>query len=332
MAKTDRHPGRNFEHLWKTFHNRYPFFELREVDWEAQYQKYRPLITDTTSDEDLFKVLCEMLDPLDDGHVELRAKLAGEKKRRKFTPEPIPKFYTEFSKDQVRQLFAVTEQTLAANGFGKLRNTDAWMLKFCRSKTLGYIRFLEFEDIDKRVLARALKYVLEKFNDLAGVIIDIRDNPGGDDDILLETINRISAEGRVAFHRKTRKGHRQGYSKLKSWRIEPKGRSAISAPIILLTCDTVFSGAEVFALALRELQNVTIMGDRTNGIFSYQLEKTMPNGWEYRLSYQIYYSADMVCYEGVGVPVDFLHPNTVADLASGRDSLVELALKKLAAR
>ena len=44
--------------------------------------------------------------------------------------------------------------------------------------------------------------------------------------------------------------------------------------------------------------------DHTNGIFSYQLEKKLPNGWEYRLSYQTYFSADMVCYEGKGVPVD----------------------------
>ena len=42
---------------------------------------------------------------------------------------------------------------------------------------------------------------------------------------------------------------------------------------------------EAFALAIRELPYVTIIGDRTNGIFSYQLEKKLPNGWRYCLSY-----------------------------------------------
>ena len=55
---------------------------------------------------------------------------------------------------------------------------------------------------------------------------------------------------------------------------------------MLLTCDSVFSGGEAFALAIRELPYVTIVGDHTNGIFSYELEKTLPNGWKYTLSYQ----------------------------------------------
>ena len=54
----------NFEALWKTFHERYAFFKLRGVDWQAQYKTYRPKITKDTSDDELFKVMCEMLKPL----------------------------------------------------------------------------------------------------------------------------------------------------------------------------------------------------------------------------------------------------------------------------
>ena len=32
-----RDPEKNFEELWETFHHRYPFFELRKVDWRKQY-------------------------------------------------------------------------------------------------------------------------------------------------------------------------------------------------------------------------------------------------------------------------------------------------------
>ena len=78
-------PEKNFEALWKTFHNRYPFFELRNVDWNKQYEIYRPQVTSETSDEELFDVLRRMLDPLDDGHVELKAKLSGHRKPRRFT-------------------------------------------------------------------------------------------------------------------------------------------------------------------------------------------------------------------------------------------------------
>ena len=70
MPMTVRDPEKNFESLWKTFHNRYPFFELRNVDWQKQYDTYRPKVTSKTSDDELFDVFRRMLDPLDDGHVD----------------------------------------------------------------------------------------------------------------------------------------------------------------------------------------------------------------------------------------------------------------------
>ena len=70
----NRDPEKNFEELWKTFHNRYPFFKLRKVDWKKQYDTYRPKVTSETSEDELFDIFCRMLDPLDDGHVELETE------------------------------------------------------------------------------------------------------------------------------------------------------------------------------------------------------------------------------------------------------------------
>jgi len=114
--------------------------------------------------------------------------------------------------------------------------------------------------------------------------------------------------------------------------MEPQSSSQFTGPIVLLTCDSVFSGGEVFALALKELPYVTIVGDHTNGIFSYQLEKKLPNGWRYCLSYQVYFSADMVCYEGIGVPADIELLNKKADIERGVDPLITRALELLKSR
>lgn len=96
-----------------------------------------------------------------------------------------------------------------------------------------------------------------------------------------------------------------------------------------MTCDSVFSGGEVFALAAKHLPYVTIVGDHTNGIFLNQLEKKLPNGWDYRLSYQVYLSADMVAYEGKGVPADIELLNKKADIENGIDPLITQAIKML---
>ena len=36
----NRDPEKNFEELWTTFYNRYPFFKLRKVDWQKQYDTF----------------------------------------------------------------------------------------------------------------------------------------------------------------------------------------------------------------------------------------------------------------------------------------------------
>jgi Peptidase family S41/Tricorn protease C1 domain len=330
---TVRDPEKNFESLWKTFHDRYPFFKLRNVDWQRQYDSYRPRVTRDTSDDELFDIFRRMLDPLDDGHVELKAKASRDRRARYFSAEKKPKFHREFTKREIKQLFKTTGKTLKRHGFGKPRPTEAWMLRYCRSREFAYIRILELEGIKKRRLTAALDRIARDFETLQGIIIDIRDNPGGDDDIAIAIINRFCDRRRIAFRRKTKIGPgKNDFSPLKTWYLEPQGDTRFTGPIVLLTCDSVFSGGEAFALAIRQLPHVTILGDRTNGIFSYQLEKELPNGWEYCLSYQVYLSADMVCYEGHGVPADIELLNKKSDIENGVDPLITRALALLQIR
>jgi carboxyl-terminal processing protease len=322
-----------FEELWQTFYNRYPFFELRNVDWNKQYQIFRPQVKTNTDESELFDIFCKMLAPLNDGHVELIAKAKGNRKRRYFNPELKPRFWREFSKQDRKKLLKTTGVTLVENGFGRPQETSAWILHFCRSESYGYIRILELEGVKKRKLTAALDKISSEFKNLKGIIIDIRDNPGGDDSTVIKIVNRFCGTKRAAFHRRTKIGRGDdNYSPVKTWQMEPEGDEQFTGPIALLTCDSVFSGGEIFALAMKQLPNVTIIGEHTNGIFSYQLEKKLANGWRYNLSYQVYYSADMICYEGKGVPADISALNTKADIENGYDPLIIRALTILESR
>jgi hypothetical protein len=323
-----RDPERNFEELWATFYNSYPFFEVRNVDWSTQYSIFRPRVTAKTTDHELFDIICQMLEPLNDGHVELEATLGGRNKW--YTPEQPPYFHREFSDRNIEQLFKATEKTLVANGFGRPRETQAWMLRYCRSPAFGYIRILDLEDVKKKRVASALDRIANDFGSLTGFIIDIRDCPGGEDSVAIAIIDRFCDQKRIAFHRKSKIGPgKDDFTPLRTWHLEPEGNAQFVGPIVLLTCDSVFSGGETFALAIRELPHVTIIGDHTNGIFSYTLDKELPNGWQYCLSHQVYLSADLVCYEGKGVPVDIRLLNSMADIENGSDPLITRALEVL---
>jgi len=327
----DRDPEKNFEELWQTFCDRYPFFEIRNVDWAEQYDRYRPAVTEETSDDELFDIFCQMLDPMNDGHVNLSANVSG--KRRRFSPEKKPRFWQEFTGKEIDKLFETTGKTLVANGFGYPTQTEAWMLHYCRSQAFAYLRILELEGIKASALTAALDTMSRDFKDLKGFIVDIRNCPGGDDSTAITVINRFCDRKRVAFHRTTKTGPGEDdHTPLKTWHIEPQGHVQFTGPIVLLTCDSVFSGGEAFALAIRELPYVVIVGDHTNGIFSYELEKTLPNGWNYTLSYQKYFSANMVCFEGKGVPVDIELLNNKADIETGVDPLISRAIEALRSR
>ncbi len=323
-----RDPEINFEKLWETFQNRYPFFDLRNVDWKKQYDIYRPKVTSLTTDDELFNIFCEMLDPLDDGHVELKGRIGPGRRKRFFNPEPEPSFWQEFSRREIKYLFKTTQKTLSSMGFGPLEKTSAWMLHYCRSRNVAYIRILELACVKNKELTDALDRIADDFNSLEGIIIDIRENPGGDDSTVIAIVNRFCDRKKIAFYRKTKIGPGDAeFTPIKSWHIEPQGPAQFTGPIVLLSCDSVFSGAEVFALAMKQVPNVTIIGDDTHGIFSYQLEKKLPNGWRYRLSYQMYFSAEMICYEGRGVPVDISLLNKKSDIEYGVDPLITRALE-----
>src|SRR5262249_7687687 len=156
------------------------------------------------------------------------------------------------------------------HGFGKPVATEAWMLRYCRSHEFGYMRILELEGIKKRKLRTALDRIARDFEPLKGIIVDIRDNPGGDDDVSIPIINPLCDLRRVGFRRKTKIGPgKRDFTPLKTWYLAPHDDVRFVKPIVLLTCDSVFSGGEVFALAMRQLPHVTAIGDHTNGIFSY---------------------------------------------------------------
>ena len=64
-------PQGNFEALWKIIDEQYCFLEYKQIDWNAIHTKYNKLITNNMTSEGLFEVLGQMLNELQDGHVNL---------------------------------------------------------------------------------------------------------------------------------------------------------------------------------------------------------------------------------------------------------------------
>ncbi len=324
-------PEKNFEALWKTFHERYAFFKLRGVDWQKQHKTYRPKVTKDTTDEQLFTILCDMLKPLKDGHVNLKAKGLGAKKKS-FNSEDTPRFFKEFNTGKLEKQFgAMVLKTLKDKGFGEQKEATK-LLVYSRNKDYGYLLITEFEGVSKRNLEKGLDKALSEMKGIKGLIVDIRLNPGGTDQCVYQITSRFADKKRVGHHRKTKNGPGEDdFGELKMRHLTP-AKDTFTGPTVLLTHDASFSAADVFAMLMADLPHVTIIGEPTNGIFSNMLEKKLPNGWKYTLSHQVYYSADKTCYEGKGIPVDIRLINKRTDLEKGIDPLIIKSLEVLSGK
>ena len=324
---TSNKPQAVFDELWTTFSHRYAFFELRGVDWDAQRRKYRPLVTPETTDDQLFDIFSKMLKPLNDGHVNLKVK--GTKKRQ-FNAETEARFYQEFSNNKkLKQYEHAVDVTLSKQGFGPPEKRTS-ILVFRTSDKYGYLRVLEVEGPSTKKLNVALDEIIAAFKDKQGVIVDIRDNPGGTDKCVYTIVSRFADKKRVGHYRRTRRGPGpDDYGEKKTVYLTPHSTSTYTGPTVLLTNDASFSGADVFAMLMASLPQVTLVGEPSNGIFSNMLEKKLSNGWKYSLSYQRYYSAEMICYEGKGIPVDVPETNRWADVSKDIDQVLLKGLQQL---
>ena len=69
--RIDTNPVVTFDYLWQQVDERYSLFDVKEVDWGAMYDSLRPRVYNDMSDEELFSVCRDLLNSLNDGHVDL---------------------------------------------------------------------------------------------------------------------------------------------------------------------------------------------------------------------------------------------------------------------
>lgn len=322
-------PLENFEKLWQDFNDNYAFFELKNVDWNETYQKYRPLVNDGTTNDSLFSICCEMISQFDDRHVSL-----VDAKKKCNSSSPI-RLLEEFPNNSSLKLLVETiDTTLMKSQFKDLTRIKMEIpylfgniIEYTDNGRYGYLRINLMIGISKEELNEVLENVADCFRNVQGVIIDVRFNSGGYDENSFMIAGRFVDEERIGHFKSTKT--KSGFTALETKYLKPTGKMQIIKPIVLITSDQSMSATDVFALIMRELPYVTIIGDNTKGIFSDVTEFKLPNGWSYSFSSQKYLSADMKNFEGVGISPDIKILNTKKDVKNGIDPLLLEALKVL---
>lgn len=336
-SHAQKKPVKTFEYLWKLFDEKYASFEEKGIDWQASYDTYRGQVSEETTDEELFVVLTQMLRPLHDGHVNLKAKKLDTAFNAE-RPSRIMRVYDSLETKK-GSFGAMYEATLMKIGFDSLKEIgptfrDMKLFRYTDNGRIGYLRFFRsFSKLAKMVgfsLEAQLDEVFNSFEGLDGLIVDVRFNIGGDDRFSQRVVGRFIEEEMLGFKKQTRKD--MVFGELSDRYVKPRGGQPFLKPVVLLTNDQTVSAADVLALMMDQLPNVTIMGEPSNGSYSDLYGRKLPNGWRVTLSNQRYYSVDMVNYEGVGTPVDIEVLNTRKDFVEKNDSVLLEAMEFLEAR
>lgn len=258
----------NFDALWTILDEHYCFFEEKGVDWNAVYDKYNAKVSNGMTDEELFLVCAEMLDELKDGHTNLSSSFNTSYYRKWWSD--YPQNYNE----RVIQEYYFNFNYRSTGGidFGIL------------SENIGYMHYSSFSYV---IGEGNLDNILAYFSTCNGLIIDVRDNGGGDM-TNVETLVRRFIDCRTLagyISHKTGKGHND-FSEPYPYYYEPAdaGRVMWGKPVVILTNRSTYSAANNFVSVMKSLPLVTVIGATTGGGSGMPFSSELPCGWTIRFS------------------------------------------------
>lgn len=310
-------PEYNFEVLWQTFDRNYALFGPKRIDWAALYRVYRPMVTPETSDDELFEIMSNMLEHLNDNHVRLvgggrqyRSGILNELNGAGYADEEM----ADFSIGLVQSKYLVSE----IEARGRLR--FAWL-----PDSVGYLRIRGFGQLAQTT--QAIDEIMSEFRGAKAIVIDLRATPGGDDQVGKTIASRFADRKRLYMKTYERNGpEHDDFAPPRYFYVEPQGPVPFTKTLVVLTNRWGISAAENFALAMRVLPHATLIGDFTSGVFADVYGDRLPNGWQFGVSFKLFVDPTGFCWEGIGVPMDLRITNAPADIAAGRDRVLEFAL------
>ena len=305
----------DFEFAWGRINEVYPLLEFKKIDWDSVYAIYHPMARAARGDE-IYQVLHDVLGLLKDPHVFYLNEGGGV-----VFPFVSPRMLREryaYSPYLVRKYF------------------DQELRLACRDKVeygildgdIGYIYIATFNDDG---LLDNFYQVMDHMEGSKGLIIDVRHNNGG----LSENI-RVIVSRFISSTLEWPKAYTKGGNPYTKDAIQPDvDRFRYDNPVVILINGASLSGAELFPELMKQLSNVTVIGDTTAGGGCNDVDENiqgdywLPSGKYIHIgtTYVLRYDGQPI--ESNGVPPDIRITQSAADIQNGHDRQLEHAISLL---
>ena len=160
---------------------------------------------------------------------------------------------------------------------------------------IGYIQITEFDDVTTDQFTEALATV--KGSGAKGLILDLRGNPGGSLNVVVDIAREILPKGLVVYT-EDKYGERDEYN--------CDGRKELEIPLVVLVNGNSASASEILAGAIKDYGKGTLVGTTTFGKGIVQRVLPLTDGTALKLTISAYYTPSGNNIHGVGIEPDIV--------------------------
>lgn len=199
---------------------------------------------------------------------------------------------------------------------GNLPEVSVWSESALLDDNLGYFRFNYFLGIME--IMPAYNTAMAEYQDCAGIIVDLRGNPGGLGGMAMGMSGWfIQDKGHILGTMYTRRGPMK-------FAVNPRPNS-FTGPVAILVDELSASTSEIMAGGLQDLGRARVFGQTTAGAALPSVIEKLPNGDGFQYAIADYISHGGVTLEGAGVAPDEEIILTRENLLTGIDPAIAAA-------
>lgn len=304
----------NFDALWTVIDEHYCFFKYKDIDWNEIGQRYRDSIKPDWNEIQLYDHCAKMLNELRDGHTNLISWFNVSYYNKWWSDYP-----QNFNERLIEQYYFKFEN----------RSGGGFKYKILEDRKVGYIRYSTFSVCAGHDF---IDWMLYSMKDLDGIIIDVRDNGGGDISNVEKIVSHFITEKTLGgyIQHKTGPGHDDFSEPYPYYYESATDHVRWLKPVIVLANRSTFSAANNFVVAMKALPQVAVVGDRTGGGCGMPFSSEVPCGWGVRFSASPVYDTHMQLTESGVDPTEGGELDMDPEQEEkGIDTIIEFAIEAL---
>jgi Peptidase family S41 len=282
------------------------FLNVKHLNWDSVSLYYSSKVFESMSDDSLYQVINSLLLTLEDGHALLYYK------EKDVSVWDYTKGYpVNFDKQLLTDYYWLNSQKKGPLTLASFNN-------------VGYVYYPSFGD---KIQENDMDGLIDFIAGTKGLIIDIRNNGGGDGSNSSTILSRFIDKETYFGKQLVKSGPGLNDFTESKFTLSPSSspKKYLNNKIIILTNRGDASAAAFFAGYAKVLNNISSVGDKTGGAGGVGTSMQLGNGWQIVVSATLGIDANGNIIEN-GIEPNLKINQTIADSLQHKDAILDAAL------